>query len=110
MVAASYVPDPKAVEVASIVVDRPMDRFLSHALIQAVHALKVHWKPAFDAGSLTFGGKAERLQFVLKADGSKDVLAQLVSLLKSNKLTEETRGTRWRFWRRSAARTSCRSC
>src|SRR5262245_58655553 len=92
VVAASYVPDPRAVEVASIVVDRPMDRFLNHALIQAVHALKAHWKPAFDAGTLTFGGKAERLQFVLKADGSKDVLAPLVSLLKSNKLTEETRG------------------
>jgi len=91
VVAASTVPDPKAVEVASIVVDRPMDRFLNHALIQAVHALKVHWKPAFDAGTLTFGGRAERLQFVLKADGSKDVLAQLVTLLKSNKLEDETR-------------------
>src|SRR5258707_13918773 len=40
VVAASYVPDPKAVEVAAIVADRPMDRFLSHALIQAVHALQ----------------------------------------------------------------------
>lgn len=92
VVAASYVPDAKAVEVASIVVDRPMDRFLNHALIQAVHALKVHWKPAFDAGALTFGGRAERLQFVLKADGSKDVLARLVSLLKSGQLSDETRG------------------
>jgi putative heme-binding domain-containing protein len=91
VVAASYVDDPKAVEVAAQVVDRPMDRFLTHALIQAVHALKPRWKPAFDAGALTFGNRPERLQFVMKADGSKDMLAQLVALLKSGRLAEETR-------------------
>ncbi|HZE97143.1 MAG TPA: PVC-type heme-binding CxxCH protein [Planctomycetota bacterium] len=87
VVAASYIPDARAVEVASIAADRPMDRFLNHALIQAVHSLKPQWKPAFDAGALTFGNKAERMQAVLKADGSPDVLAQLVGLLKSGKLT-----------------------
>jgi putative heme-binding domain-containing protein len=91
VVAASYVADPKAVEVAALVVDRPMDRFLTHALIQAVHALKPQWKPAFDAGTLTFGNRPERLHFVLKADGSKDVLARLVELVKSGKLADETR-------------------
>jgi putative heme-binding domain-containing protein len=91
VVAASSFADPKAVEVAAIAADRPMDRFLAHALTQTVHALKPHWKPAFDAGALTFGNKAERLQFVMKADGSKDVLTQLVALLKSGKLSEETR-------------------
>jgi putative heme-binding domain-containing protein len=91
VVAASYVPDPRAVEVAAIAADRPMDRFVTHALTQAVHALKPLWKPAFDAGQLSFGNKAERLQFVMKADGSKDVLTQLVSLLKTGKLAPETR-------------------
>jgi len=91
VVAASYVADPKAVEVAALVVDRPMDRFLTHALIQAVHALKPQWKPAFDAGTLSFGKRPERLQFVLKADGSKDVLSPLVGLVKSGKLADETR-------------------
>jgi len=91
VVAASYVADPRAVEVVATVADRPMDRFLEHALVQAVHALKPYWKPAFDAGQLSFGNKAERLQAVLKADGSKDVLAQLVTLLKNGKLAPETR-------------------
>jgi putative heme-binding domain-containing protein len=91
VVAASYVADPKAVEVAAQVVDRPMDRFLTHALIQAVHALKPYWKPAFDIGTLSFGNRPERLQFVLKADGSKDVLVRLVELVKSGKLADETR-------------------
>jgi putative heme-binding domain-containing protein len=93
VVAASYVLDESSVEVAAIAADRPMDRFINHAFIQAVHALKPYWKPAFDAGRLTFGGKAERLQAVIKADGSKDVLAQLVGLLKGGKLSEETRAT-----------------
>ena len=91
VVSSSYVPDARAVEVASIVVDRPMDRFLNHALIQAVHALKPHWKPAFDSGRLTFGAKGDRFQFVLKADGTKDVLGQLLGLLKSGKMTEAGR-------------------
>jgi putative heme-binding domain-containing protein len=91
VVAASYVPDARAVEVASIVADRPMDRFLTHALIQAVHALKPYWKPAFDAGRLSFGNRADRLQAVMRADGSKDVLAQLVTLLKNGTLSEETK-------------------
>jgi putative heme-binding domain-containing protein len=91
VVAASYVPEPESVEIAAIAADRPMDRFLNHALIQAVHALKPSWKPAFDAGLLSFGGRAERLQAVMKADGSKDVLAQLVTLLKGGKLGEETK-------------------
>ncbi|HVR85433.1 MAG TPA: PVC-type heme-binding CxxCH protein, partial [Planctomycetota bacterium] len=92
VVAASLVPDARSVEVVATAADRPMDRFLSHALIQAVHALKPYWKPAFDAGLLTFGNKADRLQAVLRADGSRDVLAQLVALLKSGKLSDETRG------------------
>jgi putative heme-binding domain-containing protein len=92
VVAASSVADPKAVEVAAMAVDRQMDRFLVHALTQAVHALKPLWKPAFDAGALTFGNKVERLQFVLKADGSKDVLSQLVTLLKSGTLSDEAKG------------------
>src|SRR6185295_2893135 len=91
VVAASYIPDEASVEVAAIAADRPVDRFINHALIQAVHSLKPHWKPAFDAGRLTFGNKAERMQAVLKADGSADVLAQLVKLIKSGTLTGDAR-------------------
>jgi putative heme-binding domain-containing protein len=91
VVATSSIADARSVEVAATVADRPMDRFLNHALIQTVHALKPHWKPVFDAGQLSFGNKADRLQALLKADGSKDVLAQLVTLLKGGKLSEETR-------------------
>src|SRR5204863_8660880 len=87
----SYVPAPRAVEVAAIAADRPMDRFISYALTQSVYALKPHWKPAFDAEELTFGNRAERIQAVLKADGTGDVVKALLSLLNRKGLSAEVR-------------------
>ena len=89
VVAASYIPSPKSIEVAAIVVDQPMDRFLEYALIQTTHALKQYWKPAFDSGELSLGGK--RLEFVLRADGSADVLNSLMKMLTSDKLNAQSR-------------------
>ncbi len=91
VVAASYVASPRAVEVAAAAVDRPMDRFLTYALTQAVHALKPHWKPEFDAGRLSFGTEPRRLEFVLKADGSKDALQPLLALARSGSLRGSAR-------------------
>jgi putative heme-binding domain-containing protein len=90
VVAASYLPDPRAIEVAATVLDRPLDKFITYALTQAVHALRPVWRPAFDAGRLTFDGRAERLEFVLRADGSKD-LAGSVNLLLQKNLPPKTR-------------------
>ncbi|HWE04931.1 MAG TPA: HEAT repeat domain-containing protein [Tepidisphaeraceae bacterium] len=91
VVSASYVPSPAALEAAMIVTDRPMDRFLNEALIQAVAALKPSWQPAFDAGQLTFDDKPERLAALCKADGSPDVLRSLLNLVRSGKLTGESK-------------------
>jgi putative heme-binding domain-containing protein len=91
VVALSYVPEARAMEVAAIAVDRPVDRFLNHALTQTVHALKPYWKPAFDDGKLTFGNRAERVQFVLRADGTAEVLQSLLALLRRGDLSAEVR-------------------
>lgn len=85
VVAAAQVPSAGSVEAAASVVDRPMDEFLNNALIQAVHALKPWWKPALDAGKLTFGNKPARMEFVFKADGSADVLRTLTELVRRAK-------------------------
>jgi putative heme-binding domain-containing protein len=89
--AAGAVPSPRSVEVAAISVDRPMDRFIAYALTQAVHATKPHWKPAFEAGKLTFGNDARRLEFALKADGSQDALGPLVALARSGRIEGASR-------------------
>ncbi|HZK81423.1 MAG TPA: PVC-type heme-binding CxxCH protein, partial [Humisphaera sp.] len=91
VVSASYIPSPAALEAAMIVTDRPMDRFLNEALIQAVAALKPAWRPAFDAGQLTFDNKSERLAALCRADGSPDILRSLLNLVRSGKLAGESK-------------------
>lgn len=92
VVAASAIPSARSIEVAASVVDKPMDKFLNFALTQGVHALKENWQPAFESGQLTFGNNTRRFEYVLKADGSKDVLGPLLNLLKSETLSPESRG------------------
>jgi hypothetical protein len=48
IVAASFVPSPESIEVATMALDKPMDPYLHHALTQAVHMLVPHWKPVFE--------------------------------------------------------------
>jgi putative heme-binding domain-containing protein len=83
--AAAQVPSAKAIEAAATVVDRPMDKFLNNALTQAVHALKPYWKPALDAGQLSFGNKPARMEFVFKADGSPDGVQALTRFIRDGK-------------------------
>ena len=92
VVAASGIPSAQSIEVAASVVDKPMDKFLNFALTQTVHALKEQWQPAFESGQLAFGNNSKRFEYVLKADGSKDVLGPLLNLLKSETFTPESRG------------------
>jgi len=88
--AAAQVPSPKAMEAAATVVDRPMDNFLNNALTQAVHALKPYWKPALDAGQLSFGNKPARMEFVFKADASPDGVQALTRFVRDGKAGEPT--------------------
>jgi len=91
IVASTYVPSPKAIEVASLALDAPMDRFQDYALKQAVHALAPQWKPAFERGELTFGGSSTRLSYVLQNFGSKDLAKQVRELALAPNLAEHAR-------------------
>jgi putative heme-binding domain-containing protein len=85
VVAASYVPSPRAIDVVLAAAERPTDRFIDYAVTQAVHALKPQWKPALDAGQVSFAGHPERLRTLCKADGTADTVHLLVAMLKSDK-------------------------
>ncbi len=91
IVAATYVASPRAMEVAALALDSPMDRFQDYALKQAVHALAPHWKPAFERGELTFGGSSTRLSYVLQNFGSKDLAKQVRDLALAPDLAEDAR-------------------
>jgi putative heme-binding domain-containing protein len=69
IVACSYVPDARAVEVAAIATDRPMDPALDYAFTQCVHALKPLWQPVQAKGGLTFEGRPGRQTAFAKAAG-----------------------------------------
>lgn len=91
IVACSGVKSPQAIEVAAQAVEMPRDRFIDYALSQAVSALKPYWSPALARGELHFDHQPQRLQFVLEADGTRDV-ANLVRQLSQNPdLPEEAR-------------------
>jgi putative heme-binding domain-containing protein len=92
VVAAGRVPNESSIDVALAVTDKPVDRFLNDALIQSVHALKPYWLPAFTAGRSGFLPKANRLEFLLKTDGSADTLRATVERLKDFNLDRATRG------------------
>lgn len=71
VVACSYVPDARAVEVAARVVDLPMEPALEYALTQCVHALEPHWRPALAEGRLNFDGQAARMAAFSKVEGGQ---------------------------------------
>jgi putative heme-binding domain-containing protein len=77
VVACSYVPKAKAMEVAARAVNLPRNQYLDYALLHTVHALGPHWRDAFVAGTIDFDDDPERIAFVLGADGSQQMLAFL---------------------------------
>jgi mono/diheme cytochrome c family protein/glucose/arabinose dehydrogenase len=67
-VAATYVPQPEAVEIAALASTQPRDKYLNYALTESVRALKPQWQPAL--ASLTFGGNPAARDFVTKIGGA----------------------------------------
>lgn len=82
VVACSYIPDAHAVEVAAMATDFPMDSALEYAFVQCVQALKPWWRAPLESGSLSFGGKANRLTAFTRADRSTDTVSRAAGRLR----------------------------
>ncbi len=93
VVAAAHIPSPHAAEVATIVADYEMDYDIDYALTQALHHLRSRWIPAFQRGELTFEGKSNRIATALEKVNSRDLLATIRSIAKSEKTPPETKLT-----------------
>jgi putative heme-binding domain-containing protein len=83
--------DPRAIEVATRALDKPMDRFLDHALWLTANDLRDVWLPAFQAKQLTFGGDKAHEDFALKAVKSPLALKALTDQVKAGWQSMETR-------------------
>jgi len=75
-----------AAERTMAALDRPVDRFLDHALWLAARDLQAQWLPALTAGQLSFGGNSKHLTYLLEAAGSPAVVGPLMDLLRSGKV------------------------
>jgi putative heme-binding domain-containing protein len=82
VVACSYVPSPRAVEVAAIATDHPVDVALDYAFTQTVHALKPRWREVHARGELRFDGQPRRADAFARADGSGDTVADATARLR----------------------------
>lgn len=70
VIALSYINDARSAEVATKVLDQPMDRFLDQALKNCMQALKQYWQPALQDGQLTFDGSFRRQEYMVKQAGA----------------------------------------
>ena len=82
VVACSYVPDARAVEVAASALDQQSDAAIQYAFTQTVHALKALWQGPYARGELKFGNVPARLAAFTQADRSADTVAIAVSRLR----------------------------
>jgi len=64
VVAASYLPQPEAVEIVTQAVDAPRDPFLDYAIRLSARASQPRWVSAFLGNKLTFGGSATQADYL----------------------------------------------
>ncbi len=91
LTALSFLSSAQAAEVATMVLDRTMDRFIEYALAITIKALKPYWLPALERGDFAFNGNQEHLGFALKAAGSQEVIPRALALVKEGKTPEALR-------------------
>jgi putative heme-binding domain-containing protein len=86
VVACAYVPDARAVEVASIAMEnatgKPEEAPVAYAFTQCVHALKPLWKGPYAQGALSFGNNQRRRDAFARADRSADTVDEAATRLR----------------------------
>jgi putative heme-binding domain-containing protein len=89
VLAATHIPSADALQSALVALDHPMDPLLDFALRKAAIVLEPYWRPQFQAGKLTFGGKAKHLAFALRAVKAPDAFPVLAKLIQSKSVPDE---------------------
>jgi putative heme-binding domain-containing protein len=84
-------PSEKSIEIAMRALDRPVDRFLDYSLWLTAYETQAAWLPAFQSGTLTFGGNAKHAEFALRSARSPGSMGELLKRLKAGYLSMETR-------------------
>lgn len=78
IIAASYVPDPRAAVIAARALDKPFNAYHQHALPKTLDVLAPLWFPALTAGKLDFD-KDEHLIFALQnTKNDRDIMRERI--------------------------------
>lgn len=91
VLSAGYIPRAEAFIAALHSLDHPGDPVLDLALPQTMKALEQYWRPAMEAGTLTFAKPAHREFAEQKAGG--DLESRLAAFLKESTPADETIAT-----------------
>ena len=81
----------EAAQAAMRVLDKPMDRFLDHALQLTMRELQSVWLPALERGGLDFAADGRKLAFALSAVDSVEAIGPLAKLITAGKLPADRR-------------------
>jgi putative heme-binding domain-containing protein len=91
VVAASYVPDPRALAVVLRCTEEPVDGFLEYAARQAIRVLKPLWAPALREGRFVPATQSAALQLWVTTDRSPDTLSFVTRRLREPGVDAESR-------------------
>jgi putative heme-binding domain-containing protein len=82
------VASPRAIEIASTVLNQPMDENLDFALWRGCYELSSLWLPAFQRGEIRFANNSKGLLFALKAANQADAAGLLFDTIDKNEINE----------------------
>jgi putative heme-binding domain-containing protein len=92
VIACAAIARPESMPLATRAAAMPMDRSIEYAFKQAVHHLEPHWRPAMEAGQLSFESPGQ-LARVLSESGGREAVESLKTLLDGGDLDIPTRTT-----------------
>ena len=82
---------PRAIEIATEVLKRPMDTNIDFALWRGCYELSSAWLPALQRGEISFSENSAGLLFALKAANQADASGLLLDIIEKKSTAEEQR-------------------
>lgn len=79
----------RALELAMLALDRPVDKNIDYALWLTARELQGEWLPQLQAGTFDFDGNTRYLTFVLQAAGSPAVVKPLLESMRKGQIAPE---------------------
>ena len=94
--ALARIREPRSVEIATSVLEQPMDAFLDYALKLTIRQLAPVWLPALEEGAIDFGGSSRQLEYAFAVAGSPAIVGTMLARHARGEVPLERAGTLFR--------------